>query len=230
MTHKQFRDGRLSAGWTQAEAAARLGVSQPYLSQLESGQRALTSKLARAATALYSLPATVLPMPESLDAALATDPAQLADQLASLGYPGLAHMRAQTKVNPAAVVVAALLQRDLDTRLTEALPWVLVRYPDLDWPWLVRHAKLNDLQNRLGFVTGLARQLAAAHSEFAPALDRLSDAEQQLERARLAREDTLCRESMPAAERRWLTTNRSGAAKHWNLLTSLSPDQLSHAV
>lgn len=168
-------------------------------------------------------------MPDSLDAALAADPAKLADQLASLGDPGLAHIRTLAKVSPAAVVLAALLQRDLDTRLTETLPWVLVRYPDLDWTWLVRHAKLNDLQNRLGFVTGLARQLAAAHSEFAPALDRLSEAEQQLERAPLARDDTLCRDSMPAAERRWLRTNRPAAAMNRNLLTSLSADQLSHA-
>ena len=53
--------------------------------------------------------------------------------------------------------------------------------------------------------------------------------EQQLERARLAREDTLGRESMSTAERRWLETNRSPLARHWNLLTGLTPDQLSYA-
>jgi len=230
MTFEQFRQGRLKAGLKQVQAAARLGVSQPYLSQLESGQRPVNSELARSATALYGLPATVLPMPDAVDAEMATDPERLAAELASLGYPGFAHMRTQPRINPATVVLTALLQRELETRLAEALPWILLRYPDLDWPWLVKHAKLNDVQNRLGFVAGLARQLTAAHSEFAPADDRLSVAEQQLERARLAREDTLCRESMPAAERQWLRANRPSAARHWNLLTSLSADQLSYAV
>jgi hypothetical protein len=55
----------------------------------------------------------------------------------------------------------------------------------------------------------------------------LSEVAQQLEGARLGKEDTLCRDSMPAAERRWLREHRSPVAKHWNLLTSLSAEQLS---
>jgi hypothetical protein len=58
----------------------------------------------------------------------------------------------------------------------------------------------------------------------------LSAVEVKLERSRLAREDTLCRESMPDAERRWLTSNRSPLARHWNLLTGLTVDQLSYAT
>ena len=53
--------------------------------------------------------------------------------------------------------------------------------------------------------------------------------EVKLEHSRLAREDTLCRESMPPAERRWLAINRSPLARHWNLLTGLTVDQLSYA-
>jgi hypothetical protein len=33
---------------------------------------------------------------------------------------------------------------------------------------------------------------------------------------------------MPDAERRWLETNRSALARHWNLLTGLTADQLSY--
>jgi hypothetical protein len=62
------------------------------------------------------------------------------------------------------------------------------------------------------------------------ALEPLSAVEVKLEHSRLAREDTLCRESMPAAERRWLTSNRSPLAQHWNLLTGLTVDQLSYAT
>lgn len=228
MTHDQFKAGRLRAGLTQKEAAAALGVSQPYLSQLEMGQRPVTVELARTATALYRLPPTALPMPEPPSRGEVADAEQLARQLSGLGYPGFRHLRPR-KANPAAVVLDALLQDDLETRLAEALPWVLLTYPDLDWAWLVRNAKLHDVQNRLGFLVAVALGLCADRPEFESAFSQLSAVEPQLERARLAREDTLCRESMPAAERHWLKTHRSALARHWNLLTGLSADQLSYA-
>jgi hypothetical protein len=128
------------------------------------------------------------------------------------------------------VVLEAILQKDLEVRLAEALPWVLWTYPDLDWPWLIRHAKLQDVQNRLGFLVALAKELAADREGFHAAFTQLSAVEGQLERARLARVDTLCRDSMPAAERRWLDTNRSPLARHWNLLTGFTAEQLSYAT
>jgi transcriptional regulator with XRE-family HTH domain len=230
MTSHELRDGRRKAGLTQVEAAPRLGVSQPYLSQLERGRRPVTPGLARAAAALYRLPATALPMPATVKAGAPVDPGKLARQLGGLGYPGFAHLRPSSKANPAAVVLEALLQPDLEVRLSEALPWVLLNYPELDWQWLVDHSKLHDVQNRLGFVVAVARAVAARHARFSDAEAKLAAAEQRLERSRLAREDTLGRESMPAAERRWLVENRSLAALHWNMLTSLSDDQLSYAA
>ena len=196
--------------------------------QLEKGQRPITADLARAAAALYRLSATALPIPETAPEGAAANPDKLARQLSGLGYPGFAHLAA-LKANPAAVVLEALLQKDLEVRFAEALPWVLLIYPDLDWSWLVRHAKLQDAQNRLGFLVALAKNLTAGRPEFEPALKQLTTVEQRLERARLAREDTLGRESMSTAERRWLETNRSPLARHWNLLTGLTPDQLSYA-
>ena len=196
--------------------------------QLEKGQRPITADLARAAAALYRLSATALPIPETAPEGAAANPDKLARQLSGLGYPGFAHLAA-LRANPAAVVLEALLQKDLEVRFAEALPWVLLIYPDLDWSWLVRHAKLQDAQNRLGFLVALAKNLTAGRPEFEPALKQLTTVEQRLERARLAREDTLGRESMSTAERRWLETNRSPLARHWNLLTGLTPDQLSYA-
>jgi transcriptional regulator with XRE-family HTH domain len=228
MTNEQFKAGRLKHGLTQSQAAMRLGVSQPYLSQLEKGQRPVTPELARSATALYRLSATALPMPETALTNASADATRLARQLSGLGYPGFAHLRPRL-ANPAAVILQALLMKDLEVRLAEALPWALLTYPDLDWSWLVRHAKLQDVQNRLGFLVAVAKNLAATRTELEPALRQLTAVEQQLERARLVREDTLCRESMSAAERRWLHTNRSPLARHWNLLTGLTPDQLSYA-
>ncbi|MFZ0497980.1 MAG: helix-turn-helix transcriptional regulator [Steroidobacteraceae bacterium] len=228
MHYEQLKAGRLRATLTQKQAAERLGVSQPYLSQLEKGERPVTAELALAATALYRLPATALPLPETLADQPKTDDALLARQLSGLGYPSFAHLRPR-KANPAAVVLAALVRKDLDTRLTEALPWVLLTYPDLDWSWLIRQAKLQDVQNRLGFIVGMAKDLTAHRVEHQSAFNQLCGAEQQLERARLARQDTLCRESIPDAERHWLEVNRSSLARHWNLVTGLTADQLSYA-
>jgi transcriptional regulator with XRE-family HTH domain len=225
--NEQLKAGRLRAGLTQVQAAGRLGVSQPYLSQLEKGERSVTTELARSAATLYRLPATALPMPDT--APKGADPDRLARQLAGLGYPGFAHLRS-LKANPAAVVLDALVQKNLDVRLAEALPWVLLTYPDLDWSWLVSQAKLQDAQNRLGFLAALAKNLAATRPQFQSAFERLSAVEEGLERSRLAREDTLNRESMPEAERRWLETNRSPLARHWNMLTGLTADQLSHVA
>lgn len=224
-----LKTGRTNAGLTQKQAAARLGVSQPYLSQLESGLRRLTPRLARSATALYRLPATALPIPRTVPEETTADSGRLARALSGLGYPGFAHLRPH-RANPAAVALEVIRQRDLDVRLVEALPWVLLTYADLDWSWLIRHAKLHDAQNRLGFLVSVAKHLAAPRSGLQATVKRLAFAEQQLEHARLAREDTLCRDSMPAAERHWLEENRSSLARHWNLRTGLTAEQLPYAA
>jgi transcriptional regulator with XRE-family HTH domain len=210
------------------QAAQRLGLSQPYLSQLERGQRPVTPELARLATKAYGLPPTGLPVPETTSGEF-SGASRLARQLSGLGYPSFAHLRAE-QTNPAALVFQSLVQRDLEVRLTEALPWVLGTYPDLSWPWLMDQVKLKDVQNRLGFLVGMTKELAVSRGKFRSALEPLSAVEVKLEHSRLAREDTLCCESMPPAERRWLTSNRSPLAQHWNLLTGLTVDHLSYAT
>ena len=225
----ELRDGRQRAGLTQVEAASRLGVSQPYLSQLECGRRRLTARLARALRRLYGLPATLLPLPPEPPKRGAGNERSPA-QLAALGYPGYAHVRPSPQLNPAVVVLAALSEDDLDARVTEALPWVLVRYPELNWDWLATRAKLRNLQNRLGFLVAVARELAESHPEWSNAAKRLTEVEKDLELARLAAETTLSRESMPPAERAWLRANRSPLAERWNVLTSLKSQQLSYAA
>jgi len=57
-------------------------------------------------------------------------------------------------------VLSALKTKNLDSRLAEALPWVLLEQPELDCQWLMSAAKVSDLQNKLGFLTNVARRLA----------------------------------------------------------------------
>lgn len=227
MEHADLKAGRTRSGLTQALAAQRLGVSQPYLSQLERGDRRVTGRLARRAVALFGLPPTALPLPPNPSRA-PTDPDRLARQVAGLGYPGFQHLRG-LKANPAAVLLDMLRQPDVEVRLTETLPWLVLNHPEMDWDWLVSQAKLHNLQNRLGFVVAMAREVASSQDRYEPVVEALAGVEHQLERARLAREDTLCRESMPEAERRWLADSRSPLARHWNLLTGMTTDTLPDA-
>jgi transcriptional regulator with XRE-family HTH domain len=229
MTAEQWKTGREKADLTQVAAARSLHVSQPYLSQLETGLRAASAELVRKATKLYKLTPTALPLPEPLGVQ-AVPPGDLRRKLASLGYPGFEHVRSKAVSNPAEVVLSAVVKRDLDTRLVEALPWVLSTYTDLQWEWLRDRAKLNNAQNRLGYLVHLARQTVRVSPDRERAVQVLSRWERELEEARLAHEGTLCRDSMPQPERAWLKSNRSEAAVHWSLLTGLTAGQLPYAA
>jgi transcriptional regulator with XRE-family HTH domain len=229
MTADQWKTGREQAGLTQVHAARSLKVSQPYLSQLETGLRAAGAGLARRAAKLYRLSPTALPLPAPL-AVPTVQPDDLQRKLASLGYPGFEHVRSKVASNPAEVVLSAVVKCDLDTRLVEALPWVLCTYTDLNWDWLRDRAKLQNAQNRLGYLVHLAQQTARALPEHRDAAQVLSRWEDELEEARLAREGTLCRDSMPDRERAWLRTNRPEAAAHWGLLTGMTSGQLPYAA
>jgi transcriptional regulator with XRE-family HTH domain len=225
MTAEQWKTGRRKAGLTQVAAARLLNVAQPYLSQLETGARVASAALARKAARLYKLPA-LLPIAEGRG----SGPNDLQRDLASLGYPGFEHIRRGPMRNPAEVVLNAVVERNLDTRLVEALPWVLSTYPDLNWEWLRDRAKLQNAQNRLGYVVHLAKETARRLPERESAVAVLSRWQEELEEARLAREGTLCRDSMPERERSWLRANRPEAAVHWSLLTSLTAEQLPYAA
>jgi transcriptional regulator with XRE-family HTH domain len=226
MNVEQWKTGRHQVGLTQVEAARSLDVTQPYLSQLETGARVASDELARKAAKVYGLPPTVLPLPEPTDR-VSLD--ELQRKLASLGYPGFEHVHSRVVSNPAEVVLSAVVKRDMDTRLVEALPWVLSTYTDLNWEWLRDHAKLQNAQNRLGYVVLLAEQTARALKK-QDAVRVLARWEKQLDGARLAKEGTLCRDSMPERERTWLRENRPEAAVHWSLLTSLTAEQLPYAA
>jgi hypothetical protein len=58
----------------------------------------------------------------------------------------------------------------------------------------------------------------------------LQELVRRLEPSRLAREDTLCHDSMTNVERRWLREHRSPHAAHWNLLTDLRREHLPYAA
>jgi len=228
MTGKDLKLGREQKGWTQKEAASRLGLSQPYLSLLEKGTRPVPEKLARKTAVLYGLSAVTLPVGGDWKALELKNEKSLATDFAALGYPGFSHLTHGRRKNPVEVLLLALSARDLNSRLVEALPWVLLEYPDLDWPSLVNAVKVRDLQNKLGFVVSLARRVAEKQGASEKA-EQLRSPESALERSRLLLEDTLCHESLTNVERKWLLTSRPPEAEYWRLLTDLRPEHLSYA-
>ncbi len=228
MRTRDMKAERKKHGWGQVEAAERLGVSQPYLAMLENGKRHLTPALARKVVAAYGLPPTELPVPSVFSEK--ADGQRLVEDLARLDYPGFAYVRTHVRgKHPGEVLLTALAQENLEGRVAEALPWLLLRYWQMDFGWLVLEAKKSDLQNRLGFVVNLARQLSeqGLEAERSQALTRL---ESLLESSRLAREDYFYRPPRNDRERRWLLDNRPEAARHWNLLSDLRSEHLHYVA
>lgn len=222
----ELKEARLRKGWTQTEAAERLGVTQAYFSMLERGRRMLPVRLARKAAGMLDAPATTLPLREEF-VATGGGSEKLRRELAALDYPGFGHLRGGARRNPAEVLLHGLSEDNLESRVTEGLPWLTLKYAELDWDWLVDGVKLRDRQNRLGFVVTMAEHLAERNGDGARQR-RLAEYVAVLERSRLVREDTLCHESLTEAERNWLRENRPAEAAHWNLLTDMRVENLVH--
>ncbi len=151
-----------------------------------------------------------------------------AAELGALGYPGFSYLKRNMRRNPAEVLLDALSESDLDTRVAEGLPWLVMTYVDMDWDWLVRNVKLRERQNRLGFAVSLARELAENKNDCERA-QKLRQWLELLESVRLPREGTFCHDSITQAERVWLREHRSSAAAHWNLLTDMKRKDLPYA-
>ncbi len=226
MTGAMLQSARRRKKWTQVRAARALGVSQGYVALLEQGLRQPSPALQRRMAKVLDLPPTAL-APSAPERPVDAD--DLAAELANLGYPGFRHLRRprQAAKNPAAVLLLALRSDRLEPRSAEALPWLVSTFQDLDWGWLVPRVKALDLQNRLGFVVTLARQLAERMN--APGAGALREQEASLDRSRLVREDVFGRTTLTEAETRRLRTTRPPEASHWNVLSSLTVDHLSHA-
>lgn len=224
MAHQQLRAARRKAKLSQHAAAVRLGVSQPYYSQMESGARALPGELATRAVNRLGASPCVLPLPELSATWQSVSPDRLTSALAALGYPPFAHWRKSAQVmNPALAVVSSLAHADLDVRLVEALPWVLSEFMDIDAGWLAAQSRLLNVQNRLGYLVTLADAVGALTPHLAQLLSGLKA-------SKLAGEGTLCRDSMPRAEREWIRKHRPAPAEDWRLLTTLTREQLPYAA
>jgi len=225
------RESRVQADLSQQKAAAELGVSQSYLSMVENGQRPLPVELARRMVRVYKLSPVSLPSPERWQPRRVT-PSQLAGYLAGLGYPGFAYLRKRhSHMNPSEVLLTVLSQESLEVRLFEALPWLILRYWNLDRDWLVEQAKLHNLQNRLGFAVSLARKVGGRSKSANSQRDEvLEELESTLKRSLLAREEPFGESGLSGAELNWLRKHRPKEAREWHLLTSWRPEALRYVT
>ena len=231
MNGTTLKEARLGRRWTQQQAAQALGVTQAYWSMMEKGRRVVPEGFVRKALKALKLPPAVLPLPSDNDLEKARPMKHdFSAALGALGYPGFAYLGKKAKVNPALLLFDALNEPDLDSRVAEGLPWLVLTFAELDWNWLVRNAKVHDRQNRLGFAVSLAAEVAESDSVSDRGKARkLRECLRGLEAARLAAEDTFCHDSMTNAERVWLREHRSPVAAHWNLVTDLRKEHLAYA-
>jgi transcriptional regulator with XRE-family HTH domain len=226
MKAHELHAARLAKGWTQRQAAERLGVTQPYLNYLEHGKRRLTPRLVRRATSVYGLSPAALPVTDAFIPA-ATSDQHLTKGLATLGYPGFSYLRSYApRKHPNEFLLTALGQEALDARVAEALPWVAANSAELN-SWLLENARKFNLQNRLGFVVSLARRAAEKLNVPAKA-DELKRFEMLLDDSRLAKEDYFYRPPRTEREAQWLRANRSDDAVRWNLLTDMKPEHVQY--
>lgn len=205
----------------QEDLAAKLGVSQGYVSLLERNHRAVPRRLAVKLASVLDMTPTVLPVRD----VKTLNSNQAAKALGALGYEPFGYLAHGRRLNPAEVLVAVLRTDDVDVRVVEALPWLLVRYWDLNWEWVVRSVKQDDGQNRLGFMLCLAKGLAESLSDFKAAAS-LGEWEQRLQKSRLQEDDTFSRHTLTKVEVNWLRVHRSPEAARWNLLSTLNVESL----
>lgn len=205
-------------------------MTQAYLSLMESGRRPVPFRLAHRLVRLLDLSPTALPVMTAEVSRNRPTNDWFVEQVARLNYPGFAYRSRPGVVrHPAEVLLAALACDDLEPRLVEALPWLLLHFAGFDLERLVADAKAQDLQNRLGFTVTLARQVAEGNPALQGRLSELCRLEAALERSRLAREETYGQGHPHGRLKKWLRRERSETAKHWNLLTDLRSEQLSYA-
>ena len=230
MTGYELKNARKDCKWTQVELAIRLGVSQTFVALLEAGKRPVPRSLSRKAVRLLNMSPSSLPVTSD---PFSVPGDRLAAQLGALGYPGFRYLRASRKRNPAEVLLSALAKDNLESRVTEGLPWLLLQYgamSTVNRKWLLEQARLTNLTNRLGFVVTLAKEVVAKKGDTASERYRsLTELEQGLRQSRLDREDTLCQASLSQNEREWLRQVRPPYAADWHLLTDWRPEHLQYA-
>lgn len=224
---EKLRAVRLDVGLTQLEAASRLGLRQPTLSRFESGRLWPTLRQFLRLAELYGVsPASLLGaddhnplLPYRLP--LGVSDSDLVASLVGHGYLGLAGPKGLKPVLPAELTLLGLLaQPTLEPRVVEGLPWLLLNYP-MDRAYLGDVARLYNLQNRLGWTATVARQLAErapARSAYRRRTNWLAELVAELERAQLAREDSLCHARLTERMKALLRQRRPEFSRRWNLL------------
>lgn len=227
MNGGELLQARQNKQWEQIETAEKLGVSQSYLSLLETGKRKISKKLSLRAVKVFGLAATALPIEKNLERTVSGRNEEVAKDLATLGYPKFGFLKSNRKKNPLEVLFLALKTENLESRLVEALPWLVFAYYEMDWNSLFKLVKINDLQNRLGFVVCLARKLAEKVKDKQKA-DYLREKETQLAKSRLYLEDAFNLKSLTETEKKWLKNNRSKEAKFWRVLSDLEIKHLDY--
>jgi transcriptional regulator with XRE-family HTH domain len=226
MNSSQLLRARQNKNWEQIETAEKLGVSQSYLSLMETGKREITKRVSLRAIKVFGFPPTALPIERNFDESVSIKNDEIAKDLGTLGYPKFAFLKSRRKKNPLEVLLLALKTENLESRMVEALPWLIFTYSELDWEKLFKLVKINDLQNKLGFVICLARKLAENLKDM-DKVQFLLKKESELSNSRLFQESIFnC--NLTETEINWVKNKRSKEAKFWRILSDLEVKHLDY--
>jgi transcriptional regulator with XRE-family HTH domain len=229
MRGPELKAARRRARLSQVELSQALGISQAYVSILERSSRAVPQRIARVLAALLEFRPTELPLSSAPVGKGDECNESLTRTLAQFGHPHFAN-RAEGRAsqNPTGFLISALASLErAGADVITALPWILLEF-EVDSEYLATTAIASGLQNRLGFLVSLARVIAQRELRFLHRHYELDSLEQRLDASRLAREDTFGGRELGEGMRAWLRENRTDAARHWNLLTDLAPQDVNY--
>ena len=174
------------------------------------------------------------------EAYLAFNEDHLEKALAVLGYPGFAYLTAYLQFetgskdafDPGELIRWAITQNVINTRVTEALPWLIAAYAtQINWEKLIGSAQQQKVQNRLGYLASLALQLVESKQTLSRPEARLLLQESllRLQGIQQPQEQTLMNEEIGPVMRNWVIGNRPPEAAKWHILTTITTDDLQHA-
>src|SRR5260370_35441849 len=118
MDGNTLKQARLKNNGTQVQAALALDVTQAYWSMLEKGHRPVSDRFVRRALKVLNLPPTSLPLrSEEVGLPVTSQRLDFSAELSALGYPGFSYLRVTRRRNPAEVLLEALHEPSLDSRV-----------------------------------------------------------------------------------------------------------------
>lgn len=239
--YRMVRRLRIERGFTQAELATMLDISQSRLSEIERGEGSFTAEQFLAVSRIFNVPLN------HFDAAPAAIEDDIQNALASLGAD---HLRESADVLPSerlrlvlTAVRETLVSADSPRQLTALAPVLVNNIDSLNlWRLAVEFGEMG-LRGRLGWLLEsvwdalrselarpLPRSLKPRYVKAEASLGTVLNSYQPTQSDGQVMEDVLDKDIRSERARQEVRAERSQIAKRWGLLTRLSEKDFVEAL